>query len=91
MQAIPYVVMAMSAASAVKTLMADKPKAPDTSAQEAILGRQEKSAADERARLAGEQAARSRAAKRGGGFRGLLSEQRLTPETGLQNTLGAAG
>jgi hypothetical protein len=63
-------------------------KAPDTSAQEAILARQEKQAADERARLATEQMARSRAAKRGGGFRSLLSEQRLSPETGLQNTLG---
>jgi hypothetical protein len=89
MQAIPMIVMAMSAAAAAKTLMS-KPDKPDTSAQEAILGRQEKSAADERARLAGEQAARQRAAKRGGGFRGLLSEQRLTPESGLQNTLGTA-
>lgn len=90
MQAIPYVVMAMSAASAVKTLTAKSPKAPDTSAQEAILGRQEQQAAAERTRLAGEQMARSRAAKRGGGFRGLLSEQRLNAETGLQNTLGAS-
>lgn len=72
----------------ISSLMGGKQKAPDTSAQEAILARQEQQASEERARLAAEQMARQRAAKRGGGFRGLLSEQRLNAETGLQNTLG---
>jgi len=79
---------ALFAAAIVSAKTNKAPKAPDTSAQEAILAKQETQASDERARLASEQMARQRAATRGGGFRGLLSETRLNPETGLQNTLG---
>jgi len=55
----------------------------------AIVGLQESEANVERRRLLAQQQARSRAARRGG-YRALLSQQRLTPETGLQTTLGPA-
>lgn len=54
---------------------------------DAILDQQEADAASERARLLTEQRARQRAARRGG-IRSLLSSERLSPETGLQTTLG---
>lgn len=76
------------AAAGTAYSVSQQPKAPDTSKQEAILGKQEAQAAEERKRLAAEQMSRQRAASRGGGFRGLLSEQRLNAESGLQNTLG---
>lgn len=82
-----YAAVAIGSSVAISA-MTPSPSTPDTSGQEAILGKQEKQSADERTRLAAEQTARQRAARRGGGFRGLLSEQRLNPETGLQNTLG---
>jgi len=52
-----------------------------------ILARAEAEADVERRRLLAEQQARVRAARRGG-YRALLSQERLTPETGLQTTLG---
>ena len=62
-------------------------KTPDTG--ESILSRQENEASIEKLRLLSEQRARSRAARRGG-YRALLSQQRLSPESGLQTTLGPA-
>jgi hypothetical protein len=51
------------------------------------LARVETEAEIERKRLLSEQAARQRAARRGG-YRALLSQERFAPETGLQTTLG---
>lgn len=72
---------------AVAGLFGGAQKAPDTSAQEAILARQEARAEEEKKRLAEEQMARVRASRRGG-FRGLLASERLNAESGLANTLG---
>jgi hypothetical protein len=66
--------------------LANKPKEPDLSAQNALVARQQKQAEDERARLAGEQMSRLRA--RASGFRGLLSDTRASAEQGLRSTLG---
>ena len=54
-----------------------------------VVSGQETEAANERRRLLAEQMGRQRAARRGG-YRALLSQQRLSPETGLQTTLGVA-
>jgi hypothetical protein len=63
--------------------------APKGAGDQPILARQESEADVERRRLLAEQQARQRAARRGG-YRALLSQQRLSPETGLQTTLGVA-
>ena len=70
---------------------------PDTSAAEASLALQKKQAADaearalEEKRMLAEQAAGRRRARAASGERVLLSEARLTPETGIDETLGTAG
>ena len=67
---------------------------PDTSAAEASLALQKKQAADaeakalEERRTLAEQAAGRRRARGASGERVLLSEARLTPETGIE-TLGS--
>jgi hypothetical protein len=57
--------------------------------QAAIIAKQEAQATEERSRLQAEQMARQRAARRSG-MRALLSDARLTPESGLPTTLGAS-
>lgn len=71
--------------SGFRALTADKPSGGPQPSE--ALSAQESEAAIERKRLLSEQLARTRAARRGG-YRALLSQQRLTPETGLQTTLG---
>jgi hypothetical protein len=66
----------------------DSPSPSAATAADPILDRQESDVAAERAKLTAEQFARQRAARRGG-YRALLSQERMTPETGLQTTLGA--
>jgi len=73
----------------VKSEGGDAPKVVGGGAGDSILSRQENEADMEKLRLMSEQRARSRAARRGG-YRALLSQERLSPESGLQTTLGAA-
>ena len=70
---------------------------PDTSAAEAQLAAQRAEtermrlqAQEEKRTLQEQQAAQSRARRRGGS-RMLLSESRLSPEAGLDQTLGSTG
>lgn len=72
------------------------PKKPDTSAAEAqIRAQQEETnrlrlqAEQDKVRLA-EELASKREARRRGGARALLAEERLNPETGIE-TLGSSG
>jgi hypothetical protein len=68
--------------------------APDTSGQireqQAENARLKQQAEDERRELAEQQAGRT-AARRRGGARMLLSDMRLTPEQGVEQTLGSKG
>lgn len=68
--------------------------APDTSGQireqQAENERLRKQAEEERRELAEQQAGRMTARRRGGS-RMLLSDTRLTPEQGVQQTLGSTG
>jgi hypothetical protein len=68
-------------------------KAPDTSgqmrAQQEENARLKEQAQEERRELAEQQAARATARRRGGS-RMLLSDTRLTPEEGVQQTFGAS-
>ena len=72
------------------------PKKPDTSAAEAQIRAQQaetdrlrKQAEEDKRRLA-EDLATKREARRRGGARALLAEERLNPETGIE-TLGSSG
>lgn len=69
---------------------------PDTSAAEAQIREQKaetdrlrKQAEEDKIKLAGDLASK-RIARRRGGARALLSEERLSPETGIE-TLGSSG